>query len=82
MTLASITRMPDRDTGGMRSTAGQDRVVEAAGGWRRDRRTWWVAAALIVALLAAAAVAASSSVATMSSLPPELSAMWRGERQR
>ena len=46
MTLASITRIPDRDTGGMRSTAGQDRVVESAGGWRRDRRTWWAAAAL------------------------------------
>ena len=82
MPLASITRIPDRDAGGMRSTAGQDRVVESAGGWRRDRRTWWAAAALLLALLAAAAWMMrgwATSDATVASERVRFATVTRGE---
>jgi HlyD family secretion protein len=51
MPLASIVRIPQRDTDGMRGTAGQDRALEPGTGWRRDRRVWWGAGILLVLLL-------------------------------
>jgi len=49
MSIASLKRAPDKIAApGMRSTDGQDRVVEQATGWQHDRRVRITAA---VALL-------------------------------
>ena len=54
MSLASITRIPDSQARtaapGMRSTDGQDRVLETPRGWRHDRRTWLIAALVLFVL--------------------------------
>jgi HlyD family secretion protein len=54
MSLASISRIPER-TAGMRGTAGQDRAVEPPKRWRSDRRVWWAGGVAMVLLLAASA---------------------------
>jgi HlyD family secretion protein len=57
MPLASIAKIPDppkASAPGMRSTAGQDRVLEAPRGWRHDRRVQFTAAAVLLVLVALA----------------------------
>ncbi len=58
MPLASISRITSDRTAapGMRSTDGQDRLIESRGGWRHDRRVR-IAAAVALLLLGALALA-------------------------
>jgi hypothetical protein len=57
MSIASLKRIPDKIAApGMRSTDGQDRVVEQATGWRHDRRVRITAAVALLVLGAAVLV--------------------------
>ncbi len=55
MSQASITRLPQREAAGMRSTAGQDRTVETSAASRWGKRAWWAAGALVIVFLLAGA---------------------------
>jgi HlyD family secretion protein len=53
MPIASIIKIPDSHRpapAGMRSTDGQDTVLDAPRGWRHDRRLHWAAAGLLLLL--------------------------------
>jgi HlyD family secretion protein len=57
MSIARLKRTPDKIAApGMRSTDGQDRVVEQATGWRHDRRVRLTAAVALLVLGAAVLV--------------------------
>jgi len=84
MSLAPITRIPDRSgPPGMRGTAGQDREIATATGWRHDRRVWAVAGGLLLVLglvaLASLLKAWSSSDATVSRDRVRIATVTRGE---
>lgn len=84
MTLAPISRIPDRPTtAGMRGTAGQDREIATPTGWRHDRRVWLVGAGLLIMLglvgLASLLKAWSSSDATVSRERVRIATVTRGE---
>ncbi len=51
MPEGSISRIPQRESAGMRGTDAQDQVIDRARGWRSDRRIWWIAAVLLLVLL-------------------------------
>jgi hypothetical protein len=52
MSIATLKRKPTDPTPapGMRTTDGQDRVIERAGGWRHDRRVHVAAAVTLLVL--------------------------------
>ena len=82
MSLASITRIPDRPPAGMRGTGGQDREIEPAGKWRRDKRIWLAAAVALLALVAIAAWGLkgwASSDATVARERVRIATVTRGE---
>lgn len=84
MSLAPITRIPDRSSpSGMRGTAAQDRVLAAPTGWRHDRRVWLAAGGLLLVLalvaLATLLEAWSSSDATVARERVRIATVTRGE---
>jgi len=51
MSIATLKRVPGKPAApGMRSTDGQDRLIESRGGWRHDRRVRIVAAVALLVL--------------------------------
>ena len=83
MTLAPISRIPDRPTtAGMRGTAAQDREIATPTGWRHDRRVWLVAAGLLIALLIVALIGLMRGWSSSDATASTAGACWAGRRSR
>ena len=83
MSLASISRIPDRAAAAMRGTTGQDRVIGTPGDGARRRRLWWAGGLALALLLAVAAVSMlrgwASSEATVARERVRIATVARGE---
>ena len=82
MSIASISKLKQRDAENVRGTEAQDRPVAPARAWMRDRRTWWAGGVLLLLLLVAAAWALSgwfTSDATVSRERVRVATVSRGE---
>ncbi len=82
MPEASVSRIPQRESAGMRGTDGQDQAVDRVRSWRSDRRVWWAAAALLLLLLGVSAWLLrgwASSDATVARERVRIATVTRGE---